>query len=284
MSRGAEPAEGGLVHGDVPAYGLLGRLLPSGAVSRPMSLVARNMRAYRRAWLLLLSGFVEPVMYLFGLGISLGSLVGDVTTDSGRTVSYALFVAPALMAASAMNGAVFDSTFNVFFKLRYSKLYDSVLATPLGPRDVAVGEIGWALIRGSLYAGAFFLVLALAGLVRTPWALLALPSALLIGWAFASVGMAVTTWMRSWQDLDVVQLAIVPLFLFSATFYPVSTYPEQVAWLVQLSPLYHGVALVRGVMLAEIGPYLLLHVGVLVVLGLLGVAVTERRLRRLLLR
>lgn len=283
MSRGAAGASTAGPHA-VPAYGLLGRLLPAGPVSRPMSLVERNMRAYRRAWLLLLSGFAEPVLYLFGLGIGLGSLVGDVTTDSGRTVSYAVFVAPALMAASAMNGAVFDSTFNVFFKLRYSRLYDSVLATPLGPRDVAVGEIGWALIRGSLYAGAFFLVMTLAGLVRTPWALLALPSALLIGWAFASIGMAVTTWMRSWQDLDLVQLAIVPLFLFSATFYPVSTYPDQVAWLVQLSPLYHGVALVRGVMLAEVGPYLLVHVAVLVALGLLGVAVTERRLRTLLLR
>ncbi len=96
--------------------------------------------------------------------------------------------------------------------------------------------------------------------------------------------MAVTTWMRSWQDLDVVQLAIVPLFLFSATFYPVSTYPGSVAWLVQLSPLYHGVALVRGVMLAEIGPGLLVHVAVLAALGLVGVAVTERRLRSLLLR
>jgi lipooligosaccharide transport system permease protein len=249
-----------------------------------MSLVERNMRAYRRAWLLLLSGFVEPVMYLFGLGIGLGSLVGDVTTDTGRVVSYASFVAPALMASSAMNGAVFDSTFNVFFKLKYSKLYDSVLATPLGPRDVAVGEITWALVRGSLYAGAFFLVMLLAGLVRTPWALLALPAALLIGWAFASVGMAMTTYMRSWQDLDVVQLAIVPLFLFSATFYPVSTYPDSVAWLVQVSPLYHGVALVRGVMLAEIGPGLLVHVAVLAALGLVGVAVTERRLRTLLLR
>ena len=271
-------------HRPLPAYGLLGRFLPSGATSRPLSLVERNMRAYRRAWLLLLSGFVEPVMYLFGLGVGLGSLVGEVTTDSGRVVPYALFVAPALMASSAMNGAVFDSTFNVFFKLRYSKLYDSVLATPLGPRDVAVGEIAWALIRGSMYAAAFFLVLLLAGLVRTPWALLALPASLLIGWAFASIGMALTTYMRSWQDLDVVQLAIVPLFLFSATFYPVSTYPDSVAWLVQVSPLYHGVALVRGVMFAEIDPALLVHVEVLAALGLVGVLVTERRLKTLLLR
>jgi lipooligosaccharide transport system permease protein len=270
---------------EMPGYGLLGRLLlPGGSGSRPLSLLERNVRAYRRAWLLLLSGFVEPVMYLFGLGIGLGTLVGDVTTDSGQVVSYALFVAPALMAASAMNGAVFDSTFNVFYKLKYSKLYDSVLATPLGPRDVAVGEISWALVRGSLYAGAFFVVMLLAGLVQTPWALLALPSALLIGWAFASIGMSVTTWMRSWQDLDLVQLAIVPLFLFSATFYPVSTYPDSIAWLVQLSPLYHGVALIRGFMLAEVGPDLLVHVAVLVALGLTGVLVTERRLRRLLLR
>jgi lipooligosaccharide transport system permease protein len=270
---------------EMPGYGLLGRLLlPGGSTSRPLSLLERNVRAYRRAWLLLLSGFVEPVMYLFGLGIGLGTLVGDVTTDSGQVVSYALFVAPALMAASAMNGAVFDSTFNVFYKLKYSKLYDSVLATPLGPRDVAVGEISWALVRGSLYAGAFFVVMLLAGLVQTPWALLALPSALLIGWAFASIGMSVTTWMRSWQDLDLVQLAIVPLFLFSATFYPVSTYPDSIAWLVQLSPLYHGVALIRGFMLAEVGPDLLVHVAVLVALGLTGVLVTERRLRRLLLR
>lgn len=271
-------------HRPMPAYGLLGRLLPDGVTSRPMSLVERNMRAYRRAWLLLLSGFVEPVLYLFGLGVGLGSLVGEVTTDSGRVVPYALFVAPALMASSAMNGAVFDSTFNVFFKLKYSRLYDSVLATPLGPRDVAVGEIAWALIRGSLYAGAFFLVLLLAGLVRTPWALLALPASLLIGWAFASIGMALTTYMRSWQDLDMVQLSVVPLFLFSATFYPVSTYPGSVAWLVQVSPLYHGVALVRGVMLAEIDPGLLVHVAVLAALGLVGVLITERRLRTLLLR
>jgi lipooligosaccharide transport system permease protein len=276
------PVRGG--HEPVPAYGLLGRFLPSGPPPRAMSLLERNMRAYRRAWLLLLSGFVEPVVYLFGLGIGLGSLVGDVTTDSGQQVPYALFVAPALMASAAMNGAIYDSTFNVFFKLKYSKLYDSVLATPLGPRDVAVGETAWALTRGGLYAGAFFLVMLLAGLVRTPWALLALPAALLVSWAFASIGMAVTTYLRSWQDLDTVQLFVVPLFLFSATFYPVSTYPEQVAWLVQLSPLYHGVALVRGAMLAEVGPGLLVHVAVLVTLGVLGVLVTERRLRSLLLR
>ena len=257
--------------------------VPAGAAMAAM-LLERNIRSYRRAWLLLVSGFVEPVLYLFGFGIGLGSLVGEVTTDSGRTVPYALFVGPALLASSAMNGAIFDSTFNVFFKLKYSKLYDAVLATPLGPREVALGEIAWSLTRGALYSAAFFVVMALAGLVRTPWALLALPVTLLIGWAFASVGMAVTTYMRTWQDLDVVQLVILPMFLFSATFYPVSTYPEQAAWLVQLSPLYHGVSLVRDVMLADLSWSMLANAAVLVALGVLGVVVTQRRLRQLLLR
>ena len=102
----------------------------------------------------LVTGFAEPVFYLFSLGIGLGALIKDVTTDGGTTVPYAVFVAPALLASSAMNGAIFDSTFNVFFKLKYSKLYDSVLATRMGPRDIAAGRAGlvaaaWhVLLRG----------------------------------------------------------------------------------------------------------------------------------------
>ena len=153
---------------------------------------------------------------------------------------YAAFVAPALLASSAMNGAVFDSTFNVFFKLKYARLYDSVLATPLGPRDMAVGEISWALLRGTLYSSAFLLVAWLAGTVHSWWALLAVPAATFIGFAFSAVGMFATTFMRSWVDFDYVNLAIQPMFLFSATFFPLSTYPGAVQWLVQLTPLYHG--------------------------------------------
>lgn len=119
--------------------------MPAGAGMARM-LVERNARVYRRGWLLLVSGFVEPVFYLFSLGVGLGTLVGDVDAG-GVLVPYAVFVAPAMLASSAMNGAVFDSTFNVFFKLKYARLYDSVLATPLGPRDVAVGEIAWAQLR-----------------------------------------------------------------------------------------------------------------------------------------
>jgi lipooligosaccharide transport system permease protein len=248
-----------------------------------LRLLERNLRTLRHAWLTVLSGFFEPVFYLFSLGVGLGALVGEVTTDSGRAVPYAVFVAPALLAQSAMNGAVFDSTINVFFKLKYARTYDAVLATPLGPRDVAVGEIAWALLRGQVYAAAFLVVALLAGLVPSWWALLALPAAGLIGFAFAAVGMAATTWMRSWTDFDLVNLAVVPLFLFSATFYPLSTYPQALQWLVAATPLYHGVALQRALLLGEVGPSLLGHVAYLAVMGALGLAVAARRLERRLL-
>lgn len=256
--------------------------LPAGA-GMARTLVERNVRAFRHGWITLVSGFFEPVFYLFSLGVGLGSLVGTVTTDSGAEVAYAAFVAPALLAASAMNGAVYDSTFNVFFKLKYAKLYDSVLATPLGPRDVAVGEISWALLRGQVYAVAFLVVVAVAGLVESWWALLALPAATLIGFAFAGVGMAATTFMRSWVDFDYVQLAILPMFLFSATFFPLSTYPDSLQLVVQATPLYHGVALVRDVMIGQLHVGLLGHVAYLVAMGLVGFYVTGRRLERLLL-
>ncbi|QDC26715.1 ABC transporter [Georgenia yuyongxinii] len=245
-------------------------------------LVERNVMAYRRTWLLLVSGFTEPVFYLFSLGVGVGALVQTVTTDAGSVVPYAVFVAPALLASSAMNGAVM-STFNVFFKLRYARLYDSVLATPLGPRDVAVGEVLWALTRGTLYSAAFLLVAWVAGMVPSPWAVLALPAAILIGFAFSAVGMFATTFLRSWVDLDFVTLAVQPLFLFSATFFPLAVYPPALQLVVQATPLYHGVALERALMLGEVGPGVAGHVVYLVVLGLLGVWGAARRIEKLLL-
>ena len=255
--------------------------VPAGA-GMARVVVERNLMAFRRAWVLLITGFLEPVFYLFSLGVGVGALVRTVTTDSGAVVPYATFVAPALLAAAAMNGAVL-STFNVFFKLKYARLYDSVLATPLGPRDVAVGEVLWSLSRGALYSAAFLLVAAAAGMVSSWWALAALPAAVLIGFAFSAVGMFATTYLRSWVDLDLITLGIQPLFLFSATFFPLSSYPASLQLLVQLTPLYHGVALERALMLGEIAPGLLVHVAYLAALGLVGVVGAARRIERLLL-
>jgi lipooligosaccharide transport system permease protein len=277
--RSAEP------NGRVPsAVALLARAVPVPAgAGMARTLVRRNVMAWKHAWPTIVSGFFEPVFYLFSLGIGIGALVGQVRTAGGLYVDYATFVAPALLASSAMNGAVFDTTGNVFFKLKYARLYDSVLATPLGPRDVAVGEVTWALIRGTIYAAAFYLVMVVAGLVTTWWSVLVLPAAVLIGLAFAGVGMAATTFMRSWQDLDLVQLAVLPMFLFSATFYPLSTYPDSLQWFVRATPLYQAVALVRDLALGVIHVGLLAHVAYLTVLGLIGMLIAARRLERLLL-
>jgi lipooligosaccharide transport system permease protein len=247
-------------------------------------LVVRSALAYRRAWLAFVSGAFEPVFYLLALGQGLGALVGALPGPDGTPISYAAFIAPGLLAASAMNGAVFDSTYNVFFKLRYAKLYDAILATPLGPVDIALGEIGWALLRGGLYAVGFLAVMAGFGLLTSPWALLALPAALLVAFAFAAAGMAATSYMRSWQDFDLIQLVIMPMFLFTTTFFPLSVYPRGLQLVVECLPLFHAVELMRGLTTGIVGPGLLGHAAYFVVMASLGAVVAARRLSTLLLR
>jgi lipooligosaccharide transport system permease protein len=252
--------------------------LPGG---RGAMLFERNVLSYRRMWTIIVSGFFEPLFYLLALGYGLGSYVGDVTID-GVTLDYAVFIAPGLLAASAMNGAFYDAT-NIFWKLRYQRLYDSVLSTPLGPRDIAAGETAWALFRGLVYAVGFFSVILALGLVESWWALLALPATVFVGFAFAGAGIAAVTWMRSWQDFDVLNLAILPMFLFSATFFPLATYPEWLQWAIQATPLYHGVELIRSLTTGTVGLYQLFDVAYLAALGLIGMWIASRRVERLLL-
>jgi lipooligosaccharide transport system permease protein len=265
-----------------PGLGL--RVLPPILAGRRAArLIERNALVYRRMWLLLVSGFFEPLFYLLSISVGIGKLAGPIPGPRGQLVGYTVFAAPALLASAAMNGAIFDSTFGVFFKLKFAKVYDAVLATPLGVTDVAVGEIGWAVIRGGLYSIVFLVVMAALGLVQSPWALLALPSALLLSLAFSALGMAATTFMRSWQDFDFVQMTTLPMFLFSATFYPLSTYPGALRLVVRLTPLYQGVALLRGLDLGDPNWAMLGHVAYLVGMAAVGLAVTTRRLGRLLL-
>ncbi len=267
------------------SQGLLTRVAPPVKLGsrRAVHLIERNLLVARQIWLIILSGFFEPVFYLFAVGVGIGELVGDITAADGTTISYAAFVAPALLGASAMNGAVFESTMNIFFKLKYAKIYDAVVATPMTPGDVAIGEIGWSLVRGGMYSGAFLVVIAAFGYMPSPWGWLALPAALLIGFAFAAVGMASATYMRSWQDLDLVTLVTLPLFLFSATFYPISIYPDWLQVVARFSPLYHGVELIRGLTLGVIDASLLVHIGFLVAMGMVGLAISSRRVGKLLL-
>jgi lipooligosaccharide transport system permease protein len=269
----------------VPVGGRLLWLVPAGSYAgRSRALLLRSATASRRTWLAFVSGFFEPVFYLVAMGQGLGSLVGTLPGPDGRPISYAAFIAPGLLAASAMNGAVFDSTYNVFFRLRYTRLYEAMLVTPLGPVDLALGEIGWALLRGGLYALGFLTVLAGFGLLVSPWALLALPAALLVAFAFAAVGMAATSYMRSWQDFDLVTLVVLPMFLFSTTFYPLSVYPRWLQIVVECLPLYHAVELMRGLTTGAVHAGMFGHLGYFLVMIVVGVVVAARRLDVLLLR
>lgn len=260
------------------------RITPVGRMTpmRAQRIWERNYLVYKRLWSIIVSGFFEPVFYLFSIGIGLGALVGDVTGPGGIPVSYTAFVAPALMAASAMNGTVMETTFNIFFKLRFSNTYEGILTTPMNTRDIAVGEIGWALLRGALYAIAFVVVMALMGLTASWWAILAVPGALLIGFAFGAAGLAAVTYMRSWQDFDLVNLVTMPMFLFSATFYPLEVYPPFIQNVARISPLYHGTELLRALTLGILDWSLLGHVAFLLAMGLTGGLIASRRLDKLL--
>jgi lipooligosaccharide transport system permease protein len=242
--------------------------------------VERNAMVYRRTWIILFSGFFEPLFYLYALGIGLGSLVKTVP---GTDLSYAAYVAPALLASSAMNGAYYDAT-NVFWKLRYGKVYEAMLSTPVSPGDVAVGETTWAVVRALLYSAAFFLIIVVNGYVESWWGVLVLPAAFVVGFGFAGAGIAAMTWMRSWQDFDIVQLVMLPMFLFSATFYPITIYPTAIQWIVQALPLYHGITLIRGLTTGMVGTAQLVDVVYLATMGLIGMAIAARRIDGLLLK
>ena len=155
--------------------------------------------------------------------------------------------------------------------------------TPMQPGDIALGEISWALLRGALYGVAFMIVMLAMGLIHSPLAVFDIGVVLLIGFAFAATGMAATTFMRSWQDFEYVTLCTLPMFLFSSTFYPLSVYPRPVAIFVEITPLYQGIALLRGLTLGPAGPALLWSAAYLAVMGLVGLVIAARRIGRLLL-
>ncbi|OFI37718.1 ABC transporter [Arthrobacter sp. SW1] len=249
------------------------------------SVVARGLMAAKSStWLILVSGFFEPVLYLIAMGVGLGTIVGDVEGPGGQMISYAAYIAPALLAVSAMNGAVYDSTWNVFFKMNFAKLYQGMLYTSLGPLDVAMGETVLALLRGFLYATGFTAVMGVMGLLTTPSAVLMIPASLLIAFGFASLGMGITSFMKTFQQMDWINFFMLPMFLFSATFYPLSVYPESIQWLIQAMPLWHGVELLRQISVGVFSPATAIHIGYYLVMIVIGVTLTTGRLRALFLK
>lgn len=254
---------------------------PLGRLGAVKVLLLRNYLCYKAAWKLFITGFFEPVFYLLSIGIGVGQLI-DHFTFHGAQVPYAAFVAPGMLAASAMNGSIMDATYNVFFKLKLEKLYEQILATPLSTKDVARGEIAWCLARGGSYSAAFLLVMTALGLVGSWTAVLALPAAVLIAFAFAAVGMALTTYMTSWQDFEKITLVTLPMFLFSGTFFPIDGLPRVAQWLIEISPLYRGVVLCRELTTGIVTWQSAVSVVYLLGLGLAGLWLVGRRLDTLL--
>jgi lipooligosaccharide transport system permease protein len=254
-----------------------------GPVRRSGSMIERNVATLRSAyWVVMATGFLEPVLYLFSIGVGVGALVGELTLPSGEVVTYAAFVAPAMLASSAMTGALSETTFNFFGKMKFMRLYDGILATPVRPMEIALGELAWAMLRGSIYAAAFLVVMVAMGLTTPGPAVGAFAAAVLVGFAFGGVGMALSTFMRSWQDFDLMASAQFALFLFSGTFVPAEAYPSVLRWVVEVSPLYRSVDLIRGITTGAGGWMLLADIAYLVVLFGIGLWVAGRRMEKLL--
>jgi lipooligosaccharide transport system permease protein len=247
-----------------------------------MAVIERNVTFTRRNLKPMLSVFAEPMIWLFSIGVGVGALVGGFEVG-GRSLTYQEFVAPALLAAVAANGAVIDTTFNVFFKLKYDKTYEAMIATPLTPSDIVRADLVSALARGTMYAAVFLLVMLAMGLTSGPWFVLAVPASTLVGYAFGGIGFALTTFMRSWQDFELITLTMMPLVLFSATFFPVTAYPDALRWVVEATPLYRGVVLVRELSIGQPGWASVVSVVYLVVVGTVGVRIAVHRVHRILM-
>jgi lipooligosaccharide transport system permease protein len=260
-----------------------------GTLQRARRVVQRNMLVYRHSWIVIVSGFFEPLFYLLGIGYGLGYFVTSVEVRPGFEIPYAAFVAPGLLAMSCMNGAIAETIFNVFFRLNYERIYEGMMATPLGIRDIAIGELIWSLFRGTMYAAAFVAVMFVMGLVFSWWVLLVVPGAILLGAAFSGAGLAATSFMRTVQDFDLpMGLVVMPMFLFSGVFFPLSVYDEHglswIHWIVEALPLYRGVHLFRGLSSGLVDATMIFDVAYLLVFTAIGLTIAMWQMERRLVK
>ncbi|HEX9865580.1 MAG TPA: ABC transporter permease, partial [Acidimicrobiia bacterium] len=220
-------------------------------LTRPLRVVESELIAYRRTWRgTVISSFVNPVLFLAAMGVGLGSLVD--ATDNGLAIPYLAFVATGLMAATAMQAGAGDGSWPVMAGVKWRKEFHGAITTPIGPADIVVGRFYWGVIRLTFMLGVFAVIAVLFGALEIGPALLAVPPAVVTGLAFQTVITAFTVTREDETSLSTLfRFGVIPLFLFSGTFFPISQLPDVLQWIAYATPLFHGVELVRKIALPE---------------------------------
>jgi len=249
-------------------------------------ILQRNLMVYRRTWRGSVFGsFLTPMLYLTAMGIGLGSLVARGGSTMLGGVDYLHFLGPGILASSCMQTASFESTYPIMGKIAWRRNYEAILATPMQVHHLLLGELSWIGFRMTSMATAFMLVLTAFGIPRSPLAVLAIPFAVLTGLAFSAPIIAFAATRTNDSGFAALfRFVVNPLFLFSGTFFPVSQLPDAVEWIAAATPLYHGVALVRGAVLDAMPADWPLHLGYLLIFLGITAYVAERLLRRRLVK
>ncbi len=238
---------------------------------------------YRRTWKgSIYSEVLSPVLYLGAMGLGLGAMIDKHGTASLGHVSYLAFLAPGLLAATAMQTAMSESSYPVYGSVKWLKTYQAAIATPLRPADLFHGHLLWTTLRLAMGSAVFLVVMTAFGAVRSPWALACLPAAVLTGLAFAAPIEAYAMICKKDTSFSLLfRFGMIPLFLFSGTFFPVTQLPAVVRPLAYITPLWHGVALCRSLSLgdAQLGASAA-NVAYLVAVVALGIYAGHRTYRR----
>jgi len=243
----------------------------------------RNWLVYRRLWHRSLAfGFLQPVLFLTAMGVGIGALLTPEDLSAFGGFDYITWLGPGLLAAMAMQTATFESTYPIMNKIMWGRNYEAMLSTPLLIRNIVWGELAWSAFRIGTLATVFLVVLVLFGIPQSPLAVLAIPFTILIGLAFSSCLIAFTATQKNDVGFSAVfRFIINPLFLFSGTFFPLTQLPEPVQFIAWLTPLFHGVQLVRGSILGTLEPLpALLNLTYLLVMFGIGAFLAERNLTR----
>lgn len=241
----------------------------------------REVSVYRHVYKsTIVANLMDPLVYLVALGFGLGAYVSKI-----EGLSYIQFIAPGLISSSIMTAATFETTINTFVRIHFDRVYESMMATPVTVEDIVVGEIMWATTRSTIYATVMLGVVTALGLTRSWYAICVPLIGVLGGWMFAILGLTYTSVLKSISQVTFYfTLFITPLFLFSGVFYPIDALPSAVKAVAFFSPLYHLVEIIRPLVIGNVGPDVLQHLGWILVFLLVFTVIPVNLLRKKLVK